>query len=855
MIMLNSNERKILASIKFLPILFIIVFSVVLTYSFISQNNKLFESDSKRMKNDFMQKHKELVTKDVQLVYDLVNYEKQNALNNLKINIKKKVKEAHDIASIIYTQNKHLDKEIIIHKIKDALRHIRFNNHRGYYFIYELKGKNVLFPTSEKLEDKNLWNVKDANNNYTIRDLANIAQNQQEGYYTWNWYKPDEGGKKLHKKIGYVMSFEPFDWFIGTGEYVIDFERELKRNVLHKLNQIKYDKEGYVFVIDYEGYYINHISDDLRNTNQINLKDKNGFDITKEIINTAKKGEGFVEYVGIPGTKEGETTKKISFVKGFNEWNWAIGSGFYPEDVKHVLEKKERELERLTQSTLTKISMFSISITAIIVILLFVFSDIIKKIFIRYRKRNQEFQDRLKELLNEKTEKLNHSLETTNSYVAMTQTDLNGIITYASDRFCKCVGYKKSELIGQPHSIVKHPANDISVYERLWKTIQLGEVFKTTMRNLTKDGDDIWFEVLIYPEFDKNRKITGYTALRIDITDRKRVEKINKNLEHEIKKAVESNREKDYALSQQSKMAAMGEMLENIAHQWRQPLSVISTAASGMKLQKDFKQLEDEQFYRSISSILNNTKHLSETINTFRDFFKSGKEKVLFNLRDSFNKTRELIDSKYSNSEIKIIENSQDVELVGLESDLIQVLMNILNNARDAFESTQDQERYIFIDIFKDKNSATIQIRDNAGGIPEDIINKIFDPYFTTKHKAQGTGIGLYMSAEIISKHMNGNLRVTNQTYNYENIEYTGAQFTITLPLSEKKYFNDEIIKKLEDYNCYQWDKNVERFLKINLSNDKLVLQNITDISDLLYKYNIQFKVLGNQDIQVYFQK
>jgi PAS domain S-box-containing protein len=851
--MLNNSEKKILTSIKFFPIIIIIVFSVILTYTFISQNNRIFKEDSKRIKTEFIQEHKNLVKKDVQLVYDLVEYEQKNALKKLKQNIQNKVQEAHKVVSSIYKENSYLDKDLILDKIRDALRHIRFNEGRGYYFIYELDGTNILFPTLRHLEGENFWDLKDIKNNFTIRELSNIAKNKKSGFYTWYWHKPNRYDI-MYEKIGYTMLFEPLDIFIGTGEYVVDFEKELKKSVLNRISQIKYDKSGYVFIINYDGVFVNHIKKSLVNTNQLELKDKNGFSLTKEIIKTAKRSEGFVEYMGIPGTKEGEATKKISYIKGFHDWKWAIGSGFYPEDIKHLLKEKERKLSDLTEFTLVKISMISIITTIITIVLLFIFSDIIKKIFMRYRRRNREFQIRLKELLDDKTKELSESMEMTNSYVAMTKTDLNGIITYASDRFCKCVGYKKSELIGKSHSIVRHPDNDKSIYKKMWKTIQAGDAYKETMKNLTKDGDTFWFDVLIYPEYDKNKKNIGYTALRIDITDKKRIEKINKNLETEIKRAVESNREKDYALSQQSKMAAMGEMLENIAHQWRQPLSIISTAASGMKLQKDFKQLDDEHFYKSINSILSNTKHLSETINTFRDFFKSDKEKKLMDLETIFSKTQELIHSKYNNSDIQIISNTQKVELIGLETDLIQVLMNILNNAKDALDSVNKLEKkYLFVDISKDKYHALIKIKDNAGGIPLDIINKIFDPYFTTKHKAQGTGIGLYMSTEIISKHMNGNLSVQNQKYTYEEIPHEGAEFTIKLPLVEKKYLSEEIIVKLAEFNCYKWDKNKEIFEKIEFSNDKLVLKNIHEISDLLYQYNIQFKLLENQNIQVYF--
>ena len=851
--MLNNTEKKILRSIKFFPIFIIIVSSIILTYTFISQNKKIFDSESEQMKKDFIQKHKELSKKDVELIYNLVEYEKQNALKHLKINIKNKIQEAYHIASNIYKNNIHLSNDEIIEKIKDALRYARFNSGRGYYFIYTLDGTNILHPISTQLEGKNLWDY--SNGTYVIRELSNIAAKENEGFYSWLWTKPDDKNNE-YEKIGYVKKFEELNFFIGTGEYIIDFENEIKQNVLKRINQIKYDTKNYVFIIDYQGNYINHISNNLRNKNQIDLQDKNGFYITKEIIEAAKKGDDYVEYIGIPETRIGRTSKKISYIKGFDDWSWAIGSGFYPEDIKHLLEKKKKELEHTTEATLTKISFISVFITIATIIILYIFSNIIKKIFIRYRQRHTEIQQRLKDLLSDKTKKLSDSKETINSYIAMTKTDLNGIITYASDRFCKSLGYKKSELIGKSHSIVRHPKNSDALYKRMWNTIKKGEIFRDTIRNLTKDGDDFWCNILIYPDFDKDKNIIGYTALRIDVTDKKRIEKINRNLEIEIEKAVENNRAKDLIMAQQSKMASMGEMLQNIAHQWRQPLSVISAAASGMKLQKDFDQLSDEHFYNSVQNIIRNSKHLSQTIDTFRDFFKTDKHKVLFNLQKTFEKTRKLIDSKYRSSDISIIDSIEGVELVGLESDLIQVLMNILNNAKDAFDNVdQQQDKYIFIDVNKDEHNAIIKIKDNAGGISPDIINKIFDPYFTTKHKAQGTGIGLFMSTEIISKHMNGSFNVQNQTYDYKDTTYTGAEFKITLPLKEQKSFDNEILNKIIEFNCYKWEKDVERFVKINLNNDKLVLQNISEISNVLYKYNIKFEVLENQDIQVYFDK
>ena len=141
-----------------------------------------------------------------------------------------------------------------------------------------------------------------------------------------------------------------------------------------------------------------------------------------------------------------------------------------------------------------------------------------------------------------------------------------------------------------------------------------------------------------------------------------------------------------------------------------------------------------------------------------------------------------LISTKLKNRNITVIKNCKEIFVTGLENEFIQVILNIINNAMDAFENKKNNHKFIFIDAYKEKNNVLIKIKDNAGGIEKNIIDRVFEPYFTTKHKSQGTGIGLYMSLEIIKKHMNGNLTVCNKNYTYKNIEYSGAEFIIEIP-------------------------------------------------------------------------
>ncbi len=260
------------------------------------------------------------------------------------------------------------------------------------------------------------------------------------------------------------------------------------------------------------------------------------------------------------------------------------------------------------------------------------------------------------------------------------------------------------------------------------------------------------------------------------------LKKLNDNLKKEIKEEVEQNRRKDNMLFQQSKMASMGEMIENIAHQWRQPLSLISTSASGIRLNKEYNTLTDELLNEAVENIMNSTNFLSNTIDDFRDFYKVDKIKEKFNIKDVLDKTLKLTSSRFTNRAIKVIKECEDVEILGFENELVQVFINLLNNARDVLEELPYEERYIFVTIKKIENEAYISLKDNANGIEESILEKIFDPYFTTKGSDKGTGIGLFMSKEIIEKHFHGKIIAQNETFTYNKKEYKGANFIITIP-------------------------------------------------------------------------
>ncbi len=246
---------------------------------------------------------------------------------------------------------------------------------------------------------------------------------------------------------------------------------------------------------------------------------------------------------------------------------------------------------------------------------------------------------------------------------------------------------------------------------------------------------------------------------------------------------ISKEKEKDSLIIQQSRFASMGEMIANIAHQWRQPLSSISAIATGAKLRYDNNLISDKELDETFVKIKDYTQYLSKTIDDFRDFFNDDREKELFNVLEVVKKSISLIEASYKDTNIRLVlENSEDKFMVmGSKSELSQVFLNIFNNAKDALVEKCKNNRVVLLEIFKKEEYVIVRIYDNARGVNSEIQEKIFDPYFTTKHKSQGTGIGLFMSKKIISQHFNGIIEVQNREFLIDDEMFFGAEFSIKI--------------------------------------------------------------------------
>ena len=637
--MIFKNEKQLLKIIKYTPSVFILTISIITFFIQFIENNRTFEIEKEKIRTEFTTRNKETIKREVNELYNYIKREQTKTEKKLRESLKNAVDNAYTIANAIYQNNLDKDPVFIKKLIIDALRDIRFNQGRGYFFVYEKSGKNILLPHNPELEGKDFWKHQDAKGAYVIQDMVKLLNTNKESFYEWYWYNPTKPDKQ-RRKIGLVHDFTPFNWFIGTGEYIDEYEVEVKKNILEHIDNIKLHDDGYIFVIDYDLIYLSHIRKDYVGKHAITNNDTvQTKEVMQKLLYLAKAGEGFHSYVQNKKPGSEMPTKKVSFVKGLENWSWILGTGFYEDDMNKAIAQKKKDLDEKLRDYAFQILKVTVVLTIILLVLSVYFSKILQSKFVKYKK--------------------------------------------------------------------------------------------------------------------------------------------------EIKEHIKENNRQQNIVAQKAKMAAMGEMIGNIAHQWRQPLSTISTSATGVKIQKEMDILDDKFLIESMTAINDSAQYLSTTIDDFRNFFKTNKEEVVFDIKDTINKALSLCSAHLHNLEVDIIKNVESAKITGYENEFIQVLINIITNAKDELaKKDANYKKLIFIDVEKKNNCLIIKIKDNAGGIPNKIKSRIFEPYFTTKHQSQGTGIGLFMCKEIIEKNMNGSLEEKNSNYLYKKGYYTGAVFEIKLPIN-----------------------------------------------------------------------
>ena len=361
-----------------------------------------------------------------------------------------------------------------------------------------------------------------------------------------------------------------------------------------------------------------------------------------------------------------------------------------------------------------------------------------------------------------------------------------------------------------------HSPGAFVTYEPKTKTLLSGDIFGGIEESWEFFAGDDYFEKAkqFHAEYMPSRDIFNYALSKIETLDidliapqhgsiikKEKIAPLIKQMKalecglyieegyrDELIDTIEALKEKDLALTasrnalkekeellfQKAKMADMGEMIENIAHQWRQPLAVNNTLISILKEKNEREMLQSDELSQKLKEMENSIQYMSRTIDDFMHFYHPHKEKITFSVFNVVNHALEITHPMLDKANIEIRFKSENTFYVnGYMNEYTQVLVSILTNAKDILSNRKVVNRYIHIELFETDKSIVLKINDNAGGIKKENIHRIFDPYFTTKHKSMGTGLGLYISKMIIEKNMHGVLSVENTK--------EGATFTITM--------------------------------------------------------------------------
>jgi signal transduction histidine kinase len=587
-----------------------------------------FHKELKEKKDDFIKNQKEKLIEESNRLIEYIKFEREQSESLLKSMIRDETEKIYNIMNEIYKKNRDKFSDDEIKKIIiETIRDIRFYDGRGYFFIDSITGDAIL----PEYEGRSMLNNTDLDNKYIMRSFIQIVKEGKEGFHRYSWYAPNDKNKH-YDKIAFVKHFEPFDWIVGTGEYLYSIERDIEQKILKRVRDIRFGTDGYFTILGLNGdILILPSRENLEGKNYksyIGEDDKLVYKITKDSITLAENGGGFIEYdwYKIGGNV---VEPKLSYVKKLDSPKWALVVGIYLDDLEKIIKHQTEEAkEDITKEVSHIVSIFLIALIIAIIISL-IFARTIEKIFNKYKEK---------------------------------------------------------------------------------------------------------------------------------------IDKYNRELEDRVQIEIKRRRDNEKLLIQQSKLADMGDMIGNIAHQWRQPLNVLALNIQDVDEAYELKELDNNYINDFITRSMEQINYMSQTIDDFRNFFKPNQEKSLFSIRSSIENTKALIETQFREFGISITINGEDTYVYGYLNELSQVILNIFNNSRDSIliKSKTDVKfkKLISVDISQNEKLVIVSITDNGIGIKESIIDRVFEPYFTTKDKNRGTGIGLYMSKTIIENNMNGKIYI-----------------------------------------------------------------------------------------------
>lgn len=736
----------------------IVTFLIILSYFWVSQDLRNFEKEKKDIRDDYLAKQKKMVKFQVDKAYSSVDYRSEQLEKRVKSSLKSDLEEFYEIIRNIYQENKNIySKSKLKEIITASFRSVKFNNSNNSFFTVSLDGVEYLYSAKFLRDNENALTDLHRDGNFIQGDFKHIIKNG-EGFFTAYCRKPGADSDKLLPIILFVKYFEPFDCYFGIGDYVNDWELDIKQEIIQRIAKIRFEVDGYIFLNTYDGYPIIQNGEIIENpTNFWDFEDPSGNKVIQMERDAAEKDQGgFIEYFW-QDLSDPEPIAKVSYIRGFDKWGWMLGAGFYSDKVEHIISEEKKVIEKRIFKNLIQIGFILISLFILSMFISNRFLTRIKKNFnfffsffskasngtvkidiekINYLEFHQlavaankmvdkQISDRQK--IKEEEIKFQTIIDKLGEGLLM--CDLDEKFLYSNSAAEQMFGVESGGLLNHNLSEFLSP-EELRKVKRESKKRKLRKSSCYELKINRLDGEIRDLIVTSTPRIDFNGQLIGSYGLFRDITE----QKMNTD-----------------------KLKAQSEHLELLNKILRHDLTnKLAAIKSGIHIYEDS---QDKNIMKMTAAKIDSSIDLIRKMKEYENIFQPGNELMSIDL----NNILEKIVSNYTVVDINISGNAQVMAYNSISS----VFDNLINNA-----ITHGKTDKIDIDIRVNKKYVKILFKDYGSGISDQIKDKVFNEGF--RFGATGkSGLGLYIVNKAVESY-GGIVKLTDT-------EPSGTTFIIKL--------------------------------------------------------------------------
>lgn len=501
----------------------VIVMLIAIVSYFIVNDRHYYHQQLDKLQQNFLAEQYLRLSDELDDAENFIQISNTNAEELLQQESQNQVRQTLSIMRSIYDQkNRTMPEAELKQLLIESVRDLRFFNGRGYIFIDDMKGVCILLPTAPGLEGTSLYDNQDDTGHYIMRGLINAVSNsEQSGYSRYRWFAPGNR-QQMADKIAYVELFEPYNWIVGTGDYIYRFEQDLQQTILRHLKTIRFDKNGYISVINREGVVLANVSapqlEDMHYKQFSNTSDQES---VRRILQLAGEGGGYLYYDWMVPDQEKRGTK-LSLVRPLKQWDWILVAGIYEDDLDSIATVHREELDSALQENTKKLILLLVILCTAALVVTRLFSRWLSGQFDSYHDSIEQQKVQLVEYA-QSMELSARIVEA--AYEGIAVMDQDNRILQVNDAFSRITGYSKEEVIGQNPKILASGKHAPAYYHQMWQDLLTQGGWQGEIWNKRKDGSVYpeWLSITAY--LGPDGEIQNYIATFTDITRRKAVER------------------------------------------------------------------------------------------------------------------------------------------------------------------------------------------------------------------------------------------------------------------------------------------------------------------------------------------